>query len=88
VISRPTTGSAQSQPIATPPTPSSTAREVNPSVRACSPSATRAAEPISRPVRIRYRATSSLPVNPITAATATASRLVTGRGCASRVIAS
>jgi Virulence factor BrkB len=41
---------------------------VNPSVRACSPSATKAAEPILRPTWIRYRATTSLPVNPITAA--------------------
>ena len=88
MISSPTTGSAQSQPSATPPTPSSTASEVNPSVRACSPSATRAAEPILRPTRIRYRATSSLPVNPTSAARATAIRLDTGRGWASLVIAS
>jgi len=73
--------------MATPPTPSRTASDVNPSVRACSPSAASAAEPILRPTRIRYRATTSLPVNPITAATATAIRLVTGRGCASRVTA-
>ena len=53
VISRPTTGSAQRQPIATPPAPASTASEVNPSVRACRPSATSAAEPIRRPVLIR-----------------------------------
>src|SRR5205807_360643 len=53
VMSRPTTGSAQDQPIATPPAPTSTASEVNPSVRACRPSATSAAEPIRRPVLIR-----------------------------------
>ncbi|CAM5338199.1 hypothetical protein SALBM311S_08110 [Streptomyces alboniger] len=35
------------------PAPNSTARDVNPSVRACSPSATRAAEPMERPTRIR-----------------------------------
>ena len=34
------------EPSATPPAPSSTASEVKPSVRACRPSATRAAEPI------------------------------------------
>ena len=51
VMSRPTTGSAQRQPSATPPAPSSTASEVKPSVRACSPSATSAAEPIRRPTR-------------------------------------
>ena len=66
--------------IGSPATPSSTASEVNPSVRACRPSATRAAEPIFRPTRIRYRATSSLPVKPAHAATATAIRLLTGRG--------
>src|ERR1017187_2656951 len=37
VMSRPTTGSAHLQPIATPPAPTSTASEVNPSVRACRP---------------------------------------------------
>ena len=88
MITSPTTGSAQSQPTATPPAPSRTASEVKPSVRACSPSATSAAEPILRPTRIRYRATSSLPVNPISAAIATASRSDTGRGWASRVTAS
>ena len=53
VISRPTTGSASGKPSPTPITPSTTASEVNPSVRACSPSATSAAEPIRRPTRIR-----------------------------------
>src|SRR5215472_16104489 len=53
VISRPTTGSAHAHPSATPPAPTSTAREVNPSVRACSPSATSAAEPMRRPTRMR-----------------------------------
>ena len=87
MISRPTTGSAQS-PIAAPPAPSRTARDVKPSVRACSPSATSAAEPILRPTRIRYRATSSLPANPASAAAATATRFDTGRGWARRVTAS
>lgn len=61
VMMRPTTGSARFQPTATPPTPCSTAREVNPSVRACKPSATSAAEPILRPALMRYPATTSLP---------------------------
>ena len=56
-------------------------------MRACRPSATSAAEPIRRPTPIRYRATISLPANPISAATATASRSVTGRGWASRASA-
>src|SRR3954467_6585815 len=51
VISRPTIGSASGKPSATPPAPASTASEVKPSVRACKPSATRAAEPICRPTR-------------------------------------
>src|SRR5206468_1638549 len=83
VISRPTTGSAQRQPIATPPAPASTASEVNPSVRACRPSATSAAEPILRPVLIRYLATSSLPAKPSAAAIATAGRWLTWCGCSS-----
>ena len=70
-----------------PPTPSSTASDVKPSARACRPSATSAAEPIRRPVRIRYRATAALPVNPINAAPATAIKSDTGRGWASRVTA-
>jgi len=53
VMARPMTGSAQDHPRATPPAPSRTARLVNPSVRACSPSATRAAEPMRRPTRMR-----------------------------------
>lgn len=57
---------------------------MKPSVRACSPSATRAADPILRPTRIRYRATVSFPVKPTGAATATATRFVTCRGCARR----
>lgn len=88
VIPRPVTGSAQPQPIAAPPAPSRTASEVNPSARACSPSATSAADPIRRPALIRYRATSSLPANPATAAAATAASAETGRGCTSRVTAS
>jgi hypothetical protein len=86
-ISRPTTGSAQVQPSAAPPTPTSTPSEVNPSVRACSPSATSAADPIRRPVLMRYRATSSFPAKPSSAASATASRWVTFCGCASRSMA-
>jgi len=65
---------AAGQPSATPPAPSSTARLVNPSVRACRPSATKAALPIRRPTRIRYWATTSLPAKPTTAAAATAHR--------------
>ena len=87
-MTSPTTGSAQSQPSATPPAPSSTASEVSPSVRACSPSATSAAEPIFRPVRTRYKAASSFPANPASAAAATAIRSDTCRGCSSRLIAS
>src|SRR5664279_659799 len=48
--------------------------ETGPSVRACKPSATSAAEPIRRPTWMRYRATSSLPAKPITAAAATKPR--------------
>ena len=87
VMTRPTIGSARGQPSAAPAAPISTASEVKPSVRACSPSATSAAEPIDRPTRIRYRATHSLPMNPITAATATQGRWVTVTGCSSRSIA-
>ena len=85
VMSRPTTGSAQFQPIATPPAPTSTASEVSPSVRACRPSAISAAEPIFTPVRIRYLAASSLPAKPTSAATATTARSDTCRGCSSRL---
>ena len=53
VITSPMIGSACRQPNATPAAPSSTARLVNPSVRACRPSATSAALPIRRPTRIR-----------------------------------
>ena len=53
VMSRPMMGSASGKPSATPPAPNSTASEVNPSVRACRPSAIRAAEPIWRPTRMR-----------------------------------
>ena len=52
-ISRPTIGSASGNPASTPTAPATTAREVNPSVRAWIPSATRAAEPIRRPIRMR-----------------------------------
>ena len=78
----------QLQPSATPPAPASKAREVSPSVRACSPSASSAAEPILRPARIRHPATTSLPVNPISAAAATAIRSDTGCGWTRRLIAS
>lgn len=88
VISSPATGSAHCQPSAAPPAPSRTASEVNPSVRACSPSATSAAEPILRPVAIRYRATSSLPVKPISAAITTAASADTRCGWARRLTAS
>ena len=59
-MTSPITGSAQFQPSATPPAPSRTASDVSPSVRACRPSATSAAEPILRPVRIRYRAAETI----------------------------
>ena len=49
----PTIGSASGNPAKTPRAPTTTASEVNPSVRACTPSATRAADPIARPVRTR-----------------------------------
>ena len=83
-IASPTAGSAQLQPAHAPAAAATTASEVKPSVRACRPSATRAAEPIRRPTRIRYRATSSLPTKPITPAAATAGRWVTVAGCSSR----
>jgi hypothetical protein len=53
MMSSPTMGSASCQPAATPAAPSTTAREVKSSVRACSPSAISAAEPMRRPVRMR-----------------------------------
>ena len=53
LMARPTTGSAHSQPTATPMAPISTASEVRPSLRAWRPSATREAEPILRPTRMR-----------------------------------
>ena len=84
MISRPITGSAQCQPTAEPAAPSSTASDVNPSVRASSPSATSAAEPIRRPTTMRYRATTSLPRKPSTAASATALTCAIGTGWASR----
>ena len=52
-MSIPATGSAGRHPAATPAAPITTASEVKPSVRACNPSATSAAEPILRPTRIR-----------------------------------
>ena len=49
----PTIGSASRQPAMDPTAAAITARDVSPSVRACSPSATRAAEPMRRPTRMR-----------------------------------
>lgn len=49
VMTSPTMGSARGNPAATPIAPATTASDVNPSVRACRPSATGAAEPIFRP---------------------------------------
>ncbi|CAM62681.1 Hypothetical protein MAB_2600 [Mycobacteroides abscessus ATCC 19977] len=71
MITSPMMGSAKGYPSATPAAPSTTASDVKPSVRAWRPSATRAAEPILRPTRMRYRATSSLPRKPTTPAAAT-----------------
>jgi len=65
----------QAEPEGDPPAPMSTTRLVRPSVRACRPSAISAAEPIRRPTRIRYRATSSWPPNPITEAAATSAQV-------------
>jgi len=84
VISNPTRGSASGNPASTPIAPTTTASEVNPSVRACKPSATRAADPILRPTRIRYTATSSLPAKPIRPAAMTTHTYVTGCGLSSR----
>src|SRR5262249_58197054 len=80
----PAAGRPGPPPPAPPPAPARTASDVNPSARACSPSATRAAEPIRRPAWIRYRATTSLAANPISAAAPTATSPVTGRGPARR----
>ena len=86
VIASPTTGSAQRQPSAAPPADSNTAAEVIASVRACSPSATSAAEPMRRPVRRRTCAAISLPAAPTSPASATAHRNRTSDGSASRRI--
>ena len=53
VMSRPTMASERGNAASTPIAPATTPSEVNPSVRACWPSATRAAEPIAFPTRIR-----------------------------------
>ena len=53
VMTSPISGSARRKPSPTPIAPITTARLVRPSVRACRPSATSAAEPISRPTLIR-----------------------------------
>src|SRR5581483_4859782 len=50
-MSRPATASARSNPAATPTAPARTPSDDTPSVRAWRPSATRAAEPMSRPTR-------------------------------------
>ena len=73
-MARPAMASARSNPAATPMAPARTPSELRPSVRAWRPSATRAAEPISRPTRIRYWATSSLPAKPTSEAAITAPR--------------
>ena len=64
VIASPTIASARSKPISTPIVAATTPSEVRPSVRACIPSATSAADPMRLPTRIRYCATASLPRNP------------------------
>jgi hypothetical protein len=53
VISSPTIGSASGKPASTPSAAATTASDVKPSVRACRPSATSAAEPMRRPTRMR-----------------------------------
>lgn len=50
---KPTIGSASGNPRSTTTPPATTASEVNPSVRAWMPSATRAADPILCPLRMR-----------------------------------
>ncbi len=82
----PTSGSAIGKPRATPIAPATTASEVRPSVRAWYPSATSAAEPISRPTRIRYSATSSLPAKPTSPAAMTIGMFVMTTGLMRRVI--
>ena len=52
-MARPITGSTHGSPNQAPMTPSTTAREVRASVRACWPSAISAAEPMRRPARMR-----------------------------------
>ena len=71
-------GERKAQP--TPMAPASTPSEVKPSAHACRPSATNAAEPISRPTRMRKIATSSLPRKPMAAAAATQPKLHSGCG--------
>jgi hypothetical protein len=87
-MKRPTIGSAAWNPSATPTAPTNTPSEVRPSVRACKPSATSAADPIRRPVRIRYCAATSFPRNPATAAIATQPNFSTSCGCRRRCTAS
>ena len=53
----------------TPTAPTTTDSGVKPSMRAWTASATRAAEPIFWPMRIRQMATASLPAKPMTPAT-------------------
>ena len=60
-------------------------RLVSPSMRACRPSASSAALLISRPTRMRKRATISLPVKPIRAAAATTHTIFIGWGSKNRI---
>ena len=52
-MKNPMMASACGKPSHTPMTPTTTAIDVNPSARACCPSAIRAADPILLPARIR-----------------------------------
>ena len=79
-IIMPMMGSRMGKPMAVPNAANSTASEVRPSVRACRPSATSAAEPILRPARIWSSATISLPRKPMMAAAASQPRLLNGCG--------
>ena len=72
----------------TPTVATTTPSDASPSVRAWSPSATSAADPILRPTRMRYAATASLPTNPTNPATSTSPVEVTPCGWISRWIAS
>ncbi len=88
VMSTPMIGSASGKPAQAPAALMTTARLVNPSVRACRPSATSAADPILRPVRIRYCATISLPMKPTIPAATRTPRWCMSPGLLNRRIAS